>query len=143
MVKRAKAFNMRILVHDPYVSAERAEALGVELVDLPDLYRQADFITIHVPGTEETTNLICADTIAQMKDGVRIVNCARGGIVNEADLYEALRSGKVAGAALDVFAQSRSPTARCSVCPTSSRPPTSAPPAKRRRRPWRSKSPSR
>ena len=105
VAKRAKAFNMRIMVHDPYVSAERAEALGVELVDLPDLYRQADFLTVHVPGTEETGNLISAETIAQMKDGVRIINCARGGIVNEADLYEALRSGKVAGAALDVFAK--------------------------------------
>jgi D-3-phosphoglycerate dehydrogenase len=105
VAKRAKAFNLRILVHDPYVSAERAEAMGVELVELPDLYRQADFLTIHVPGTEETKNLISASTIAQMKDGVRIVNCARGGIVNEADLYDALRSGKVAGAALDVFAQ--------------------------------------
>ncbi len=105
VAKRAKSFNLRILVHDPYVSAERAEALGVELVDLPDLYRQADFVTVHVPGTEETRDLIRADTIAQMKDGVRIVNCARGGIVNEADLYQALRSGKVAGAALDVFAQ--------------------------------------
>ena len=105
VAKRAKAFNLRILVHDPYVSAERAEALGVELADLPDLYRHADFVTIHVPGTEETRDLIRADTIAQMKDGVRIVNCARGGIVNEADLYEALRSGKVAGAALDVFAK--------------------------------------
>ena len=105
VARRAKAFNLRILVHDPYVSAERAEALGVELVELPDLYRQSDFVTIHVPGTEETKNLIRADTIAQMKDGVRIVNCARGGIVNEVDLCAALQSGKVAGAALDVFAQ--------------------------------------
>jgi D-3-phosphoglycerate dehydrogenase len=105
VAKRAKAFNLRILVHDPYVSAARAEALGVELADLPDLYRQADFVTIHVPGTEETRDLVRAATIARMKDGVRIVNCARGGIVNEADLYEALRGGKVAGAALDVFAK--------------------------------------
>ncbi len=105
VVKRAKVFEMRILVHDPYVSAERAQALGVELVELADLYRQADFLTIHVPGTEATKNLICRDTIAQMKDGVRIVNCARGGIINEDDLHEALRGGKVAGAALDVFAK--------------------------------------
>jgi D-3-phosphoglycerate dehydrogenase len=105
VAKRAKGFNLRILIFDPYVSAERAQAMGVELVDLPELYRQADFITIHTPRTDETSNLICAATIAQMKDGVRIVNCARGGIVNEADLYEALRSGKVAGAALDVFAR--------------------------------------
>ena len=82
---------------DPFVMAERAQAMGVELVDLPDLYRQADFITIHTPRTPETENLISAASIAQMKDGVRIVNCARGGIVNEADLHAALVSGKVAG----------------------------------------------
>jgi D-3-phosphoglycerate dehydrogenase len=105
VAKRAKGFNLRILIFDPYVSAERAQAMGVELVDLPELYRQADFITIHTPRTDETNNLICAATIAQMKDGVRIVNCARGGIVNETDLYEALKSGKMAGAALDVFAR--------------------------------------
>jgi D-3-phosphoglycerate dehydrogenase len=105
VARRAKAFNLRVLVFDPYVSAERAQAMGVELVDLPELFRQADFITIHTPRTDETTDLICAATIAQMKDGVRIVNCARGGIVNEADLYEALRSGKVGGGALDVFAR--------------------------------------
>ncbi len=105
VAKRAKGFNLNILVFDPYVSLERAQAMGVELVDLPELYRRADFITIHTPRTDETMNLISAAAIAQMKDGVRIVNCARGGIVNEADLYEALRSGKVAGAALDVFAR--------------------------------------
>lgn len=105
VVKRAKVFGMRVLVHDPYVSADRAQALGVELVELVDLYRQADFLTIHVPGTEATKNMICRDTFAQMKDGVRIVNCARGGIINETDLYEALRNGKIGGAALDVFAK--------------------------------------
>jgi D-3-phosphoglycerate dehydrogenase len=105
VAKRAKAFNLRVLAYDPYISAEAAQALGVELVDLPELYRQADFITIHTPLTAETKNLISATTIAQMKDGVRLVNCARGGIVNEADLCDALKSGKVAGAALDVFAQ--------------------------------------
>jgi D-3-phosphoglycerate dehydrogenase len=105
VAKRAKGFNLQVLAYDPFISAEAARSLGVELVDLPDLYRQADFITIHTPLTAETRNLICAATIAQMKDGVRIVNCARGGIVNEADLYAALTSGKVAGAGLDVFAQ--------------------------------------
>jgi D-3-phosphoglycerate dehydrogenase len=104
VAKRAKGFNLRVVVHDPYVTAERAEALGVELVELADLFRQADFISLHTPLTPETTNLISAATIAGMKDGVRIVNCARGGIVNEAELCAALRSGKVAGAALDVFA---------------------------------------
>lgn len=105
VARRAKGFNLRVLAYDPFISAESAQALGVELVELPDLYHQADFITIHTPLTEETKNLINAVTIAQMKDGVRIVNCARGGIVNEADLCAALQSGKVAGAALDVFAQ--------------------------------------
>ncbi|MBI3085544.1 MAG: phosphoglycerate dehydrogenase, partial [candidate division NC10 bacterium] len=105
VARRAKGFNMRVLAYDPFISAEAAQALGVELVDLPELYPQADFITIHTPLTPETRNLIAAPTIAQMKDGVRIVNCARGGIVNEADLYAALVSGKVAGAALDVFAE--------------------------------------
>jgi D-3-phosphoglycerate dehydrogenase len=103
VAKRVKGFNLRVLAYDPFISAEAAQSLGVELVDLPDLYRQSDFITIHTPLTSETKDLICAATIVQMKDGVRIVNCARGGIVNEADLYEALRSGKVAGAGLDVF----------------------------------------
>jgi D-3-phosphoglycerate dehydrogenase len=103
VAKRVKGFNLRVLAFDPFISAEAAQSLGVELVDLPDLYRQSDFITIHTPLTPETKDLICAATIVQMKDGVRIVNCARGGIVNEADLYEALRSGKVAGAGLDVF----------------------------------------
>ncbi len=103
VAKRARGFNLRVLAYDPFSSAEAARSLGVELVELPELYRQSDFITIHTPLTAETKNLICAATIAEMKDGVRIVNCARGGIVNEADLYEGLRSGKVAGAALDVF----------------------------------------
>jgi len=105
VAKRARGFNLRVLAYDPFISAEAAQTLGVELVELHDLYRQSDFITIHTPLTEETRDLINAATIRQMKDGVRIVNCARGGIVNEADLYEALKSGKVAGAALDVFAQ--------------------------------------
>jgi D-3-phosphoglycerate dehydrogenase len=105
VAKRAKAFNLRVLAYDPFISAEAAQALGVELVELPDVYRQSDFITLHTPLTQETENLINAATIAQMKDGVRLVNCARGGIVNEADLYEALKRGKVAGAALDVFSQ--------------------------------------
>jgi len=105
VAKRARGFNLRVLAYDPFSSAEAAQSLGVELVELPELYRQSDFITIHTPLTPETKDLICAATIAQMKDGVRIINCARGGIVKEADLCEALRSGRVAGAALDVFAQ--------------------------------------
>ena len=90
MAERAKAFSMRVLVFDPYVSSERAQTMGVGLVDLPELYRQADFITLHTPRTDETANLICAATIARMKNGVRIISFARGGIVNEAGVYEAL-----------------------------------------------------
>ncbi|HSC70830.1 MAG TPA: phosphoglycerate dehydrogenase [Candidatus Methylomirabilis sp.] len=105
VARRAKPFNLRVLAFDPFITAEAAQALGVELVELPDLYRQSDFITLHTPLTEETKDLINAATIARMKDGVRIVNCARGGIVNETALCEALKSGKVAGAALDVFSQ--------------------------------------
>ncbi|HWU41486.1 MAG TPA: hydroxyacid dehydrogenase, partial [Candidatus Acidoferrum sp.] len=103
VAKRVKGFNLRVLAYDPFISAEAAQSLGVELVELPEIYRQSDFITIHTPLTPETKNLICAATLAQMKDGVRIINCARGGIVNESDLCQALQSGKVAGAALDVF----------------------------------------
>jgi len=105
VARRALAFNMRVLAYDPFLGAPAAQALGVELADLPEVLRQADFLTLHPPLTAETTGLVRAETIAQMKDGVRIVNCARGGIVNEADLHAALVSGKVAGAALDVFAR--------------------------------------
>ena len=105
VAKRAKAFNMHVLVYDPFLAAPTAQALGVELAELPEVLRLADFLTLHTPLTPETTNLIRAETIARMKDGVRIVNCARGGIVNEADLHAALVSGKVAGAALDVFSR--------------------------------------
>ncbi|MCB1652010.1 MAG: phosphoglycerate dehydrogenase [Alphaproteobacteria bacterium] len=100
---RGVGLKMNVIAYDPYLTEERAADLGVEKVELDDLFARADFITIHVPKNEHTANLIRKDTIAKMKDGVRIINCARGGIVNEADLKEALESGKVAGAALDVF----------------------------------------
>ncbi len=103
VARRGKGLGMEVIATDPYISADAAAAIGVELVDLAELYRRADFVTIHVPLTTETRGLINRQTIARMKDGVRIINCARGGIVNEADLYDGLRSGKVAGAALDVF----------------------------------------
>jgi D-3-phosphoglycerate dehydrogenase / 2-oxoglutarate reductase len=97
------ALGMKVLAYDPFISTEKAKSLGIELTDLITIYKRADFITIHTPKTKETANLINKDTIAQMKNGVRIINCARGGIVVEQDLYEALKSGKVAGAAFDVF----------------------------------------
>jgi D-3-phosphoglycerate dehydrogenase len=103
VANRAVGLGMKVLAYDPFISTEKAKSLGIELVDLPTIYKRSDFITVHTPKTKETANLINRDTIARMKDGVRIINCARGGIVNEQDLYEALKSGKVASAAFDVF----------------------------------------
>jgi len=103
VANRCTALGMKVLAFDPFISTEKAKQLGIELADLETIYKRSDFITIHTPKTKETAGLINKDTIAKMKDGVRIINCARGGIVNEADLYEALKSGKVAGAAFDVF----------------------------------------
>ncbi|HEY9615482.1 MAG TPA: phosphoglycerate dehydrogenase [Microcoleaceae cyanobacterium] len=100
----AQAMGMKLLAYDPFVSNERAEQLGCRLVDLDILLQEADYITLHLPKTAETTNLINANAIAKMKPNARIVNCARGGIVDEAALAEALKEGKIAGAALDVFA---------------------------------------
>jgi D-3-phosphoglycerate dehydrogenase len=103
VANRAIGLGMKVLAYDPFISPEKAKSLGIELADLPTIYKKSDFITIHTPKTKETANLINKNTIAQMKDSVRIINCARGGIVNEQDLYEALKSGKVAAAAFDVF----------------------------------------
>ncbi len=94
---------MRILVFDPFLSSQMAEELKVESVELDTLFRESDFITLHAPKTPETEHLLNAEAFAKMKDGVRIVNCARGGIIEEGALCNALASGKVAGAALDVF----------------------------------------
>ncbi len=103
---RAMGFGMRVVAFDPYVSAERYRELGVEQAQSSaDLYRAADFITIHLPRTPETRGWLDAEAFAQMKDGVRIINCARGELVVDEDLRAALDSGKVAGAALDVFHQ--------------------------------------
>ncbi|MEC4803496.1 MAG: phosphoglycerate dehydrogenase [Jaaginema sp. PMC 1079.18] len=100
----AKAMGMKLLAYDPFISAERAEQLGCRLVDLDLLFSEADYITLHVPKTPETSNLINAEVLGKMKPTTRIINCARGGIVDEAALADALREGKIAGAALDVFA---------------------------------------
>jgi D-3-phosphoglycerate dehydrogenase len=101
---RARAFGMRIVAFDPYVSAERFRELGAEKADSSaDLYAQADFITIHLPKTPETRGWLNAEAFARMRDGVRVINCARGELVDDAALKAALDSGKVAGAALDVF----------------------------------------
>jgi D-3-phosphoglycerate dehydrogenase / 2-oxoglutarate reductase len=101
---RAAAFGMRLLGYDPYVSPDRARAIGVELRSLEEVFAEADFVTIHTPKTSETNGLIGRELLAKAKPGIRIVNTARGGIVDEEALYDAIRSGTVAGAALDVFA---------------------------------------
>src|SRR3972149_739259 len=100
---RARGLKMVVVAFDPYVSKEDASRLGVEMATLDELYARADFITYHTPLTPETKGMVNASAIAKMKDGVRIINCARGALVNEADLLAALKSGKVKGAALDVF----------------------------------------
>ena len=102
---RARGLKMKVIGYDPYISEESALKKGIKLVSFDELLKQSDFITIHTPLTNSTKNLINKETIAKMKDGVRIICCARGGIVNEDDLAEALQSGKVKGAALDVFAK--------------------------------------
>jgi D-3-phosphoglycerate dehydrogenase len=101
---RARGFGMRVLAFDPFVSAERYRELGVEkAADSDDLYAQADFITVHLPKTPETEGWLDAEAFAKMRDGVRILNVARGGLIDDAALKDALDSGKVGGAALDVF----------------------------------------
>jgi len=100
---RARGLKFNVIVYDPHVNPERIEKAGFETVSLEGLYQRADFITIHVPKLKDTAGMIDKAAFDQMKDGVMLVNCARGGIVNEADLYDAMVSGKVAGAALDVF----------------------------------------
>src|SRR5262245_1401759 len=102
---RLKAFEMEVLVYDPYIPEGRARDLGVRLTDLQTLLTRADVVTVHVPLSEETEDMIAARELQLMKRGVRIVNCARGGIVNEADLLAALESGHVAGAAVDVWSE--------------------------------------
>lgn len=103
VIKRAKAMGMKILAYDPHISPERAEQLGITLTTPEEIYRQADFITLHTPKNKSTFHMIGEKEIAMMKDGVRIINCARGGLIDEKALCAALQSGKVAGAALDVF----------------------------------------
>jgi len=100
----ARGFGMNILAFDPFVSKEQAKDLGIEVGTLDDVFAKADFITIHTPVTDETRGIIGADAFAKMKKGVRVVNCARGGLVDETALLEAIENGTVEGAALDVFA---------------------------------------
>jgi D-3-phosphoglycerate dehydrogenase len=105
VVDRAHGLRMKVIAYDPFLSAERARDLNVEKVELDELFRRADFITLHTPLTDKTKNIIDAKAIASMKKGVRIINCARGGLVDEVALRQALDSGHVAGAAFDVFVE--------------------------------------
>jgi D-3-phosphoglycerate dehydrogenase len=103
VARRARVFGMRVLAYDPYLSQARALAMDVEVADLDKVYAESDFITVHMPLTEETKGMVNSAAIAKMKKGVRLLNCARGGILNEADLLAGLQSGQVGAAALDVY----------------------------------------
>src|SRR5712671_937324 len=102
---RAIGLKMKVIAYDPFLSPERAMDLGVEKVELEELFKRADFVTLHTPLTDKTKNIVDATALKKMKKGVRIINCARGGLVDEAALYDALKSGHVAGAAFDVFVE--------------------------------------
>jgi D-3-phosphoglycerate dehydrogenase / 2-oxoglutarate reductase len=102
---RAQGLKMKVIAFDPFLTPERAMQMGVEKVELDELFKRADFITLHTPLIDATRNIINVEAIAKMKPGVRIINCARGGLVDEKALYEGLKAGKVAGAAFDVFVE--------------------------------------
>jgi len=102
---RARGLKMKVVAYDPFLGEEKAEEMGVEKVELDDLLKRADFITLHVPYTDQTANILGRENLAKTKPGVRIINCARGGLVDEEALAEMLKSGHVAGAAFDVFAE--------------------------------------
>ena len=109
VAKRAIAFEMQVVAYDPYIPADIAADLGVELVTLDEIYARADFISLHTVLTDETRDLINRESIAKMKPGVRIIDAARGALVHEGDLADAIKAGKVAGAAMDVFPQEPPP----------------------------------
>src|SRR5678815_479714 len=105
VASRARAMGMQIVAYDPFIAPEQARDLEIELTPLEEVYRRADFLTVHTPLTAETRGLIDREVFSKMKKGARIINCARGGLVDEAALYEAIKSGHIAGAAIDVFTQ--------------------------------------
>jgi D-3-phosphoglycerate dehydrogenase len=103
VAKKAQGMDMNVVAYDPYITEEKAELLGIKLLSLEDVFRQADFITVHIPLTKETKHIVGEKAFSLMKEGVRVINCARGGVLDEQALYSAMKAGKVAGAALDVF----------------------------------------
>lgn len=109
VAKRAQVFGMNIVAYDPFLSTERAQQLEIPLTDLATVYAKSDFITVHTPLTDETRHMVGAKEMAMMKKGVRLINCARGGIIDEEALYQAIVGGRVAGAAIDVFEEEPPP----------------------------------
>ncbi len=105
VASRAQGLAMKVVAYDPFITKEVATRAGIELAALDEVFQRADFVTVHTPMTEETRGIIGQSAFAKMKDGVRVINCARGGLVDEQALYDAIKAGKVAGAALDVFEQ--------------------------------------
>ena len=105
VANRARAFGMHIIAYDPFISPDQARDLQIELASLDEVFKRADFLTVHTPLTNDTRGIVGAAAFAQMKKGVRVINCARGGLVDEAALFNAIKSGVVAGAALDVFVE--------------------------------------
>ncbi len=105
VAKRAQSFGMKIVGYDPFVTEAQARELGIEPASLADLLARVDFVTLHVPGGEKTKHLISAEALKTVKNGLRLINCARGELIDEAALAEALREGRLAGAALDVFSE--------------------------------------
>lgn len=105
VASRARAFGMKIVAHDPFIATDQARELEIESATIDEVFARADFLTVHTPLTNDTRGIIGSEAFAKMKDGARVVNCARGGLIDEGALYEAIKSGKIAGAALDVFEQ--------------------------------------
>jgi len=105
VASRAQAFGMNVVAYDPFIAPEQARDLQIELASLAEVFKRADFLTVHTPLTPETRGIVGESAFAQMKKGVRVINCARGGLIDEAALFHAIKSGIVAGAALDVFAE--------------------------------------
>ncbi len=109
VASRARAMGMQIVAYDPFIAPEQARDLEIELAQLDEVYARADFLTVHTPLTPETRSLIDREALGKMKKGARVINCARGGLIDEQALYEAIKSGAIAGAALDVFSQEPPP----------------------------------
>ena len=140
VASRARAFGMTSVAYDPFIAPEQARDLEIEVAPLDEVFARADFLTVHTPLTAETRGIVGAEAFGKMKRGVRIINCARGGLVDEAALAEAIRSGVVAGAALDVFEKEpRQLIILCSRWKKSLRRLTLAHQRRKHRRVWRSR----